>query len=160
MKANKGFTLVELLAVITIIGLLGLIALESIESVNKGNKEKTEEIQRQNILTSAIAYVPTSNVYLPNVTPDTSGCAHYKYTSSNVSGSGNKICEVQVSLEYLVNEGVLEDDLSNPENGEKINMSESYVSIWYLTSASSYTEERKAQGQFDGPYFYELHYVY
>ena len=160
MKENKGFTLVELLAVIVIIGLLGIIALESIESVNKGNKEKAEEIQRQNILTSAIAYVPTSTIKLPNVNPGTSGCKTYTYTPTSTSGSGTSICEVQVTLKYLVKEGLLEDNLEDPAAGKKLNMDSSYVSIYYLSSASTFSEDRIEQGQFDGPYFYELHYVY
>lgn len=158
MKETKGFTLVELLAVITILGLLGIIALEAIESVNKGNKEKAEEIQRQNILTSAISYVPTSDIELPNVTLGTSGCKTHTYTASSNSTSGSSICEVKITLNYLVKEGVLEENIKNPLTGEYINMDSAYVRIHYVTSLSSVTEDRRKLGQFDGNYFYELFY--
>ena len=132
MKDNKGFTLVELLAVIAIIAILGLIALEAIESVNKGNKEKAENINRNGILVSAVAYVPTSSVELPNSPTGSSGCTVYEYKKTGKTGSGSTICQVNLYLSYLVETGVLEEDLSNP----------------------------KDKGKFDGNYFYELHEVY
>ena len=158
MKDTKGFTLVELLAVITILGLLGIIALEAIESVNKGNKEKAEEIQRQNILTSAIAYVPTSSLHLPDTTPGTSGCKTYSYSATGKSASGSNVCEVKIYLNFLVKEGILEEQIENPLTGGYINMDTAYVRILYVTSLSSISEERRKLGQFDGNYFYELVY--
>lgn len=160
MKDNKGFTLVELLAVIAILAILGLIALEAIESVNKGNKEKAEKANRNGILTSAVAYVPTSEVKLPNVITGTSGCKVYEYKVTGTTGSGTSICQVNVYLSYLNKSGVLADEITNPNAGKKLNLDSSYVSIIYLTSASSVTDERKETGKFDGNYFYELHEVY
>jgi prepilin-type N-terminal cleavage/methylation domain-containing protein len=158
MKDTKGFTLVELLAVITILGLLGIIALEAIESVNKGNKEKAEELQRQNILTSAIAYVPTSDIYLPDTVPGMSGCSTYAYSATSKTTSGSHVCEVRIILNYLVKEGILEEQIENPLTGAYINMDSSYVRIYYVTSLSSISKERREKGQFDGNYFYELVY--
>lgn len=158
MKDTKGFTLVELLAVITVIGLLGIIALEAIESVNKGNKEKAEEIQRHNILTSAIAYVPTSEVELPNEVVGTSGCEEHLYTVHHTYKAGSTICEVNISLAYLSKEGIIEEQIENPLTGEYIDMNESYVRIQYVTSTSSVAQSRRDLGKFDGNYFYELVY--
>lgn len=160
MKDNKGFTLVELLAVIAILAILGLIALEAIESVNKGNKEKAENINRNGILVSALAYVPTSSVELPNSPIGSTDCTVYEYKTTGKTGSGNTICQVNLYLSYLVNTGVMEDDLTNPTAGKKLDLDKSYVSIIYLTSANQVTEERKDKGKFDGNYFYELHEIY
>lgn len=160
MKDNKGFTLVELLAVIAILAILGLIALEAIESVNKGNKEKAENINRNGILVSAVAYVPTSSVELPNSTTGSAGCTVYEYKTTGEFGSGSTICQVNLYLSYLVSTGVMEEDLANPNVGKKLNLDSSYVSIIYLTSASQVSEERREKGKFDGNYFYELHEVY
>ena len=160
MRNNKGFTLVELLAVITIIALLGIVALESIESVNRGNKEKAEKVQRESILESAIAYVPTSKVKLPNVIPGTAGCVTYRYTPSGTTGSGSSICEVRLSLSFLVQEGLLENKIEDPVAGKDLNMNNSYVSIKYLTRASDIPSSERDRGQFDGNYFYEVHYAY
>lgn len=160
MKDNKGFTLVELLAVIAILAILGLIALEAIESVNKGNKEKAENINRNSILTSAVSYVPTSDVVLPNAVVGTSGCKVYTYTKSGKTGSGSTVCEVKLYLSYLVKEGVLEEDVANPNVGKKLNLNSSYISIIYLTNANGVSKDRKDKGKFDGNYFYELHEVY
>ena len=160
MRDTKGFTLVELLAVITILGLLGVIALEAIESINRGNREKAEAVQRQNILTAAISYVPTSDVNLPTVIYGTSGCVSHKYSSSGTSEASGEVCEVQITLDYLVKEGILEEKIDNPLTGEYINMSSSYVKIQYVTNSnlSTISEERKDLGKFDGNYFYELVY--
>ena len=158
MKDIKGFTLVELLAVITVIGLLGIIALEAIESVNKGNKEKAEEIQRHNILTAAIAYVPTSKIDLPNAVIGTTGCEEHLYTAHNEHTPGNVICEVNISLAFLAREGIIDAEIENPLTGEYIDGNSSYVRIQYVISTSSIAEARRDLGKFDGNYFYELVY--
>lgn len=158
MRNTKGFTLVELLAVITILGLLGIIALEAIESINRGNKEKAETIQRQNILTSAIAYVPTSSIKLPNTNPGISGCNTHFHTATGSTTTGNDICEVRITLNYLVKEGILDEKIENPKTGEYINMDAAFVRIYYISSLSSLTKEQRELGQFDGNYFYELVY--
>ena len=160
MKDNKGFTLVELLAVIAIIAILGLISLEAIESINKGNKEKAEKVNRNGILTSAVSYVPTSEIELPNSTTGSVGCSTYEYKTTGKTGSGSTVCQVNVYLSYLIKNGVLSDELSNPNNNKKLDLDNSYVSILYLTSSGSISVDRKEKGKFDGNYFYELHEVY
>lgn len=50
---NKGFTLVELLAVITVLGIIGLIAIPTVSSVIKDSKEKAKKIQIKEIVESA-----------------------------------------------------------------------------------------------------------
>lgn len=50
---NKGFTLVELLAVITVLGIIGLIAIPAITSVINNSKEKAKRVQIKTIVDSA-----------------------------------------------------------------------------------------------------------
>ena len=67
---------------------------------------------------------------------------------------------LQKIIQNLNKSGILADEITNPNAGKKLNLDSSYVSIIYLTSASSVTDERKENGKFDGNYFYELHEVY
>lgn len=156
MKNNRGFTLVELLAVITILAIVAIATLEAIDSVNRGNKEKAETVHIQNILSSAIAYVPTSEIILPDITPNIASCKTIKYkTTGNDISDTTSICIVEVYLSKLVSEGILEDNLTNPLKNKDLNMDRSYVKIVYLTPATrSYANA--LVGKFDGSYFYEL----
>lgn len=152
MKDNRGFTLVELLAVIAILAIIAVASFEAIDSVNKGNKEKAEKVHIQNILNSALSYVPTSDIVLPN-SEAISGCNTYKYKKTGMTkiNSSDKVCVVEVYLSKLVDEGVLDNNLKNPLTGKELNMDESYVKILYMTKGSEDTV-----GKYDGQYFYQL----
>lgn len=155
MKNNRGFTLVELLAVIAILAIIAVATFETIDSVNKGNKEKAEKVHTQNILNSAVAYVPTSEVVLPNCI-EVSGCNTYNYKKTGLtkSNSSTEICIVKVYLSKLVDEGILDDNLKNPLTGSLLNMDESYVQINFITSANKPVEG--TVGKYDGSYFYRV----
>jgi prepilin-type N-terminal cleavage/methylation domain len=160
MKDNKGFTLVELLAVITLLALVAVAAFETIDSVNRGNKEKAEKVHTQNILNSAISFVPTSDVILPDVVKGTTSCKtnKYKKTANTIAATTN-VCSVEVYLSRLVTEGVLEDNLKNPLKDKLLNMDTSYIEIIFLTPSTKYTVDGKV-GKYDGSYFYQVIEVY
>ena len=54
---NKGFTLVELLAVIAIIGVILAIAIFSVNTIFKTSRDKASEIDLESIKNSAVSYV-------------------------------------------------------------------------------------------------------
>lgn len=143
---NRGFTLVELLGVITLMALLSLAAFELLDTVNKENKEKAEEVQIKEILDAAIAYVPTSDILLPDVEdayPYKGGKTYCKGTSvspkqylqlpytsidsskievQNMKNAGyTKLCETTLTLNYLVEIGQLEKIPNNPITGKPYN---------------------------------------
>ena len=153
---DDGFTLVELLGVITILAILAVATFEAIDVVNRKNKEQTADIQRDSILSSAISYVPTSKITLPSVIKGTSGCTTSNYPSAPTTSN---VCEVKIPLQYLHDEGVLEDEIKNPQSGKVLDMANSYISIVYVTSANK-SQYEEALGKYDGPYFYQLTEVY
>lgn len=162
---NKGFTLVELLAVITLMALLSLAAFELLDSVNRGNKKKSEEVQVKNILSSAIAYVPTSDVRLPERTindPNYLTGGYDVYTVEN--GQPNKILsskkpieKVCLSLDYLHSEGIIEDNIESPMTGKPYE--NALVCILLVNSSTkdsleSKLEEEDLMWTYDGVYLY------
>lgn len=67
---NKGFTLVEILAVITIIALLSLILIPSIDAIIKSSKEDTYKIQ-VNLILGGLENWAANNVFkLPSEEDD------------------------------------------------------------------------------------------
>lgn len=67
---NRGFTLVEILAVITLIGVLALITIPTIDVVIKSTREKGYENQKEVILSAAKDYGASNMMDLPTVDGD------------------------------------------------------------------------------------------
>jgi prepilin-type N-terminal cleavage/methylation domain-containing protein len=67
---NRGFTLVEILAVITLIGVLALITIPTIDVVIKSTREKGYENQKEVILSAAKDYGASNMMELPTVDGD------------------------------------------------------------------------------------------
>lgn len=185
---NKGFTLVELLAVITLMALLSLAAFELLDSVNKGNREKAEEIQIKNILASAIAYVTSSKVNLPNVEIENSKCRYsttnsddyfgatytadsdYKNLVEPMYSSDKHICYTKLSLAYLIANGILEENIVSPNADEVYDPTGSDVYIYYVKDKESAENFLKgsyinfqmrydsSRSKYDGSYLYYFDY--
>lgn len=61
-KKNKGFTLVELLAVIAIIGILSVVAISAYGNVAKNSKQKAYESKVKQIESAAYKWAKENNV--------------------------------------------------------------------------------------------------
>ena len=113
---NKGFTLVEVLAIIVVIAVLGAIALPNIlNSINTG-KNKSYDIMTDNIKTSAINLY--EEIYSNELLNDTSNKL-YKYenyakTSNEITINSNKI--ENITLQTLVSNGYLNGTNNNGES--------------------------------------------
>ena len=91
---QKGFTLVELLAVIVIIGLLAMIAIPSVTSSLKKGEQSLYESQLKLIEESAKGYV-TENIFTLNLEE-----------------------EFTISLKQLQDGGYIKKDIQNPKTKE------------------------------------------
>ena len=98
---NKGFTLVELLGVIVVLGILALVSLPPIINQIKNMREKVSDATLKVIYSSVDKYMANNRNSFPQV-EDTSYC---------------------VSLEQLVNGGVLSEPLHDSSTGAEINLS-------------------------------------
>lgn len=68
---NKGFTLVEILAVITIIGLLALITIPTVDSIIRSSKEEAYEVQKDSILMGLKNWAASKTLTLPDTKGET-----------------------------------------------------------------------------------------
>ena len=93
---NKGFTLIELMAVIILLGVLSLIATLTVSNMLSENKTEACEMQLLNIKAGAENWA-NKNVF--NL-PDEDG----KYT--------------EITLKYLQDAGFVDKNITNPKTGE------------------------------------------
>lgn len=124
---NKGFTLVELIAVITILGLLAIITTPAYDSISKNIKENNYNSKKNSIKAQTIAYVEK---YLKNEA--------YDYDINN-NLAENKLC---FSVDYLIKSGIISSDsekeeyIENNVTGQKYyanssDESKNYIIVYY-----------------------------
>ncbi len=68
---QKGFTLVEILAVITIIGILALITIPTVDSIIKSSKEDAYDVQKSAILVGLKNWAASKTLSLPVINGET-----------------------------------------------------------------------------------------
>ena len=102
MKNKRGFTLIELLAVIVILGvILAIAGTAVIRSIND-SREKAKYTAAREIVDIASAYMVAEK------------------GEDNEDGTPKIDDEGCVKVEYMINDGYLENDVTNPLTGENI----------------------------------------
>lgn len=110
---NKGFTLVELLAVIIVLSIIGLIAIPTVTSIINNSKENAKKVQIEEIIRSAKSWA-ANNI-------------------SQLSEDNTYYLRVQT----LIDEGyIAANDIKDPTNSSKT-LNEC-VSIVYSTKYNNY----------------------
>ena len=122
---QKGFTLVEVLAVIVIIGILGLVAIPSVLTAMNRSKTSSYDILVQDIKTASYQLIDEldyagSEIYQYN----TNGATSTKIAITKTEASGISTKKVEVNLQTLVSNGFLtgtnNDNTSGTNKNEKI----------------------------------------
>lgn len=121
---NKGFTLVELIAVVTILGLLVIITTPAYDSISKNIKTRNYDSKKSTIKKQTLAYAER---YLKD-----------KIYTGVKNGSGNYETNYYCfTVEYLIQNGIISSDdeedeyIENNETGEKYKEKHEYVKIYY-----------------------------
>lgn len=95
MKKNKGFTLIEIMAVLVILAVIALLVVPLVTGSIKDSKQKLYETQLENIKSGAKSYM--INLDLPSTKP------------------------ITVTLDDLQKKGLVDKDIKNPITGEDFN---------------------------------------
>lgn len=121
---NKGFTLVELIAVVTILSLIAIITTPAYDSISNNIKTRNYESKKSTIKAHTLNYVEK---YLKNEA--------YDGTSTGIKSK--TLC---FSVNYLIRNGIISSDsetdeyIENNVTGEKYRKDEEFVKVIYDTT--------------------------
>ena len=121
---NKGFTLVELIAVITILSLIAIITTPAYDSISNNIKTRNYESKKSTIKAHTLNYVEK---YLKNEA--------YDGTSTGIKSK--TLC---FSVNYLIRNGIISSDsetdeyIENNVTGEKYRGNITFVKVEYNTT--------------------------
>ncbi len=116
---NKGFTLVELIAVVVILSLLAIITTPAYTSVSNNIKTRNYTSKKNTIKKETLSYVE-------------------KYLK-NEAYNGNQNKTLCFSINYLIRNGIISSDnekdeyIENNITGEKYREKEIFINIYYDT---------------------------
>lgn len=132
---NKGFTLVEVLAVIVILAILGAIMVPSVTNVLQQNKVRNYANLKKSILGACRIYVnDREDDLLAQLISSERSCddgtdSTYVYSDSDMT----------ISLDDLVKYGELSNDIINPIDGKHINKENTKVQISFSCKTRKFT---------------------
>ena len=141
---NKGFTLVEMLAVVVILGILATIMVSTATNFIKDNKEKQYKNLEKSVLSAAKVYISDYR-YDIELDPNTK-CNNVNdkrsIKSINTDNGVDTLNESQIKLQMLVNDGDLstnkDNKIINPKNDKEINQNSSYIVVKYSCKTKDY----------------------
>ena len=139
---NKGFTLIEVLAVIVILSILMAIMVPSVGNIMKKNKEDNYQNLKDSIISAAKIYI-SDNRYQITVGSCTTQNAKVDVLSiNNVTLTDSKI-----TIQTLANAGNLkttsDGKIINPKDKKSLNLDNSYVVVKYQCDKKEYEYQLK-----------------
>lgn len=121
---NKGFALVELIAVVTILSLIAIITTPAYDSISNNIKTRNYESKKSTIKAHTLSYVEK---YLKNEA----------YDGTNTDAKSKTLC---FSVNYLIRNGIISSDsetdeyIENNVTGEKYRGNITFVKVEYNTT--------------------------
>ncbi len=145
---NKGFTLIEVLAVIVILSLLMAIMVPSVGSILNKNKQSNYESLKKSIINSTKMYLSDHryDITIIDPTDPTKSCETEGINELNVASIGEDITltDGKLPIQVLVNEGNLKTDsnnnIRNPKNNsQNLDKENSYIIIKYICNKKDFS---------------------
>ena len=140
---NKGFTLIEILAVVIILSIIITIMVPSSNYLIERNKEDNYKQLEKSIINATKVYL-SDNRY--NITLDYGSdlCEDGEAEENISSISGNDLIDNKILISTLVNSRALttnsNGNIINPKNNEEIlDLDNSYILVKYQCSSKDYT---------------------
>lgn len=115
---NKGFTLVELIAVIVILSILMIITTPAYSSISTNIKTRNYESKKSTIKAQTLSYVE-------------------KYMKNDVYDGPSNNKKICFTVNYLIQNGIISSDsekdeyIENDITGKKYSGEEKYIEIYY-----------------------------
>ena len=136
--SNKGFSLVEMLAVVVILGIVATIMVPTVTGVLNSNKEKGYESLKQSIISSAKVYM--SNNRYDIALADGSCPKNIENQTANIVKIGNNsITDSKIPLSLIAKEGDLDDEIVDPRDRETtLDLENSYIIITFNCDTKQY----------------------
>lgn len=142
---NKGFTLIEMLAVIVILGVLAVIMVPTVTTLIAKNKNDNYKNLENSILSAAKVFISD---YRYDIQLDSSTCSGTDDTRNisiiSLSNEGNiSLTDSKLKIGTLVDNGYLttnkDKKILNPKDDSKhLNLDSSYVIIKYNCTSKDY----------------------
>lgn len=133
---NKGFTLIEVLAVVVILSIIMAIMVPSVNSIMNKNKEDNYKDLENSIISATKMYISDNRYEIVIGECDSDNKASIT-SIGGVSLTGSKIF-----VKKLVDVGNIKTNSSgeiiNPKDSTKLNQRESYVLVKYLCDKKDY----------------------
>lgn len=134
---NKGFTLIEVLAVVVILSIIMAIMVPSVNNILNRNKEENYDDLEDSIISAAKIYISDNRYEI--VISECNSNNKADITSIN----GISLSDSKISVKMLVDAGNIKTNsleaITNPKNNKiELNQSKSYVLAKYLCDKKNY----------------------
>lgn len=137
---NKGFSLVEILAVLIILGIISAIMVPTVTGILNQNKEKSYEKLKETIISSTKIYVSNNRYDISLMETCSSG---KKIKIKQIADSPDNL-NGKIALSLLANAGDLDEKIVDPRAREtKLNLENSYIIVTFNCNTKDYEYELK-----------------
>lgn len=134
---NKGFTLIEVLAVIVILSILMAIMVPSVGNIMKKNKEDNYQNLKDSIISAAKIYI-SDNRYQITV----GSCTTQNAKVAVLSINNVTLTDSKITIQTLADAGNLkttsDGKIINPKDKTSLNLDNSYVVVKYQCDKKEY----------------------
>ena len=133
---NKGFSLIEVLAVIVILGILAAIMIPTTTKMIKQNKEDNYKSLKKSIITATKVYI-SDNRY--NIELETGECNDDGTGTRTIKSINTVEINSKLPISKLIESKNISSKIKNPITGKYLDADNSYIYVQYSCKNKNYT---------------------